>query len=104
MQKNITKFKSGAVRDDQKGKIDFVETISWSALGRYARYMTDKASKYGRGNFKKGIPVESYEKSLIRHLHKYMVNKYENGQLEPNEDHVSAMVFNLFGIMHEEKQ
>jgi len=66
--------------------------------------MTEKKSKYGSGNFKKGIPIESYEKSLVRHLHKYMVNKYEGGDLELDQDHLSAMVFNIFGIIHEEER
>lgn len=98
---NITKFNTGAIRDDQTGKTDFTETISWIAFGRFADYMTSKKSRYGRGNFKKGIPIESYEQSLLRHIHKYMANK-EGANLEPNEDHLAAAVFNIFGIMHEQ--
>lgn len=103
MKKNITKFPTGAIRDTQEGKIDFTETISWQAFGRYAAYMTEKAVKYGKGNFLKGIPVSSYEKSLLRHVHKYMVNK-QGGSLEPDQDHLSAIVFNVFGIMLEEER
>ena len=98
----ITKFKTGAIRDTQEGKLDFIETLSFTALNRYITYMTGKKIKYGAGNFKKGIPIESYEQSLVRHLQKYLVNKYENGEEERGEDHLSAMVFNLFGILHEE--
>ena len=97
-----TKFKSGAVRDIELGKEDYTETISWTAFKRYAQYMTSKKSRYGSGNFKKGIPIESYERSLIRHLQKYMANKYEGGDVEKSEDHLAAIVFNVFGIMHEE--
>lgn len=104
MKKKITEFKTGAIRDSQEGKPDFIETLSYTALNRYIRYMTGKKVKYGSGNFKKGIPIESYEKSLMRHIDKYFRNKYENGQDEPNEDHLAAMVFNVFGIMHEEEQ
>lgn len=102
--KKVTKFKSGAIRDSQDGKINFIETISYTAHNRYAKYMTEKQSKYGKGNFKKGIPIESYEKSLMRHIDKYFRNKYENGQDEINEDHLSAIIFNVYGIMHEEEQ
>lgn len=98
----ITKFNTGAIRDSQEGKEDYIETISWRAFKRYAQYMTGKKAKYGAGNFKKGIPIESYEKSLVRHLQKYLENKYEGGTIEKDEDHLSAMVFNIFGIMHEE--
>jgi hypothetical protein len=97
-------FTTGAVRDDDSGKEDYIETISWRAMKRYAQYMTGKKKKYGQGNFKKGIPIESYEQSLVRHLQKYLVNKYEGGTIEKEEDHIAAMVFNLFGIMHEENK
>ena len=100
----VRKFETGAIRDSDADKEDYTETISWTAFRRYAQYMTGKKQKYGAGNFKKGIPVESYEQSLLRHVQKYMVNKYENGTVETEEDHLSAMVFNIFGIMHEEAQ
>lgn len=100
----MRKFNSGAVRDSEDDKVDFTETISWTAFNRYARYMTSKKKKYGQGNFKKGIPIDSYERSLLRHIDKYMRNKYEGGSDEPDEDHLSACVFNLFGLMHEEER
>lgn len=103
-EQEIRKFDSGAVRDSDKNKESYVETISWVAFRRYSQYMTGKKNKYGAGNFKKGIPIESYEESLVRHLVKYLSNKYENEDLEKNEDHLSAIIFNTFGIMHEEEQ
>lgn len=99
----ITTFSTGAIRDSQEGKNDWTETISWTALDRYAKYMTGKKKKYGAGNFKLGIDIESYEQSLIRHWHKYFTNKYERGDNEPEEDHLAAMVFNVLGIMHQEE-
>ncbi len=101
---SITIFQTGAIRDSQEGKEDYIETISWTAQKRFAKYMTDKKMKYGAGNFKKGIPISSYEQSLVRHLQKYLENKYEGGSTEPNEDHLSAMRFNIDGIMHEEER
>ena len=101
---SITKFDTGAIRDDQGGKEDYIETISWTAFKRYAQYMTGKKAKYGAGNFKKGIPIESYEQSMVRHIQKYLSNKYEDGQIEKNEDHLSAILFNVFGIIHEEER
>lgn len=95
-------FKTGAVRDSEDNKEDYIETLSWTALKRYAQYMTGKKKKYGSGNFKKGIPIESYERSLVRHLQKYLVNKYEGGNEEVGEDHLAAILFNVQGIMHEE--
>jgi hypothetical protein len=100
----IRTFESGAIRDSGEGKEDYIETISWIAMKRYAQYMTGKKSKYGAGNFKKGIPIESYESSLLRHIQKYLANKYENGNVEKEEDHLSAILFNAFGIIHEEER
>lgn len=93
-------FNTGAVRDVEIGKEDFTEGISWLALKRFAQYMDSKAVRYGRGNWRKGIPPESYVKSLARHLQKFLV-EWEDGICEEHDDHLSAMVFNLFGIMHE---
>jgi len=100
----MRKFTTGAVRDSDDKKEDYIETISWTAFRRYAQYMTSKKSRYGQGNFKKGIPIESYEQSLVRHLQKYLANKYEGGVDEKEDDHLSAMVFNIFGIMHEQER
>lgn len=97
-------FITGAVRDKEEGKEDYIETISWTALKRYAQYMTSKKTKYGSGNFKKGIPDQSYERSLLRHVQKYLANRHENGVCELSEDHLSAIIFNVFGLMHNEEQ
>ena len=108
MEENMTDqvrtFASGAIRDIDSSKEDYIETISWTAFKRYAQYMTGKKKKYGAGNFKKGIPIDSYEQSLVRHLQKYLANKYEQGTVEKEEDHLSAMLFNIFGIIHEEER
>jgi len=98
----VRTFETGAIRDLDDSKESYIETISWTAMKRYAHYMTGKKKKYGAGNFKKGIPIASYEESLLRHVQKYLENKHEEGTVEVNEDHLSAMVFNIFGIMHEE--
>lgn len=99
-----TTFSTGAVRDIGIHKEDYVETISFRALQRYAKYMTSKQAVYGAGNWRKGIPIESYEKSLMRHLQKYFANKYEDANLEPEEDHLAAAMFNLQGLMHEQEK
>lgn len=96
------KFKTGAMRDTDLGKEDYVECLSWTALLRFGKYMKTQEKKYPPGNWRKGIPLEEYEKSLMRHLHKYFINKYENGTLELDIDHLGAAMFNLQGIMHEQ--
>lgn len=106
----VTKFETGAIRDSQEGKPDLIETSSPLADWRYALYMTPKQGKYGTGNFKKGIPRDSYLKSAARHLTKlralqdcktfgHPVREW----MEPNEDHAAAIRFNIDGWMHEEE-
>ena len=102
MKNKVRSFKTGAIRDLDDNKPDFIETVSWTAFRKFGEYMTGKKSKYGSGNFKKGIDIESYEQSLVRHLQKYLENKYEDGQQERDERHLEAMVFNIFGILHEQ--
>jgi len=100
---NVHTFKTGAIRDSQEGKECYIETISWTAMKRYAQYMTGKKAKYGAGNFKRGIYDISYEQSMVRHVQKYLSNKHEMGSVEVDEDHLSAILFNVFGLIHNEE-
>jgi dATP/dGTP diphosphohydrolase len=102
--KKPREFLSGAIRDSDENKEDYIESISWLTMKRYAFYMKKQEVKYGRGNWKKGIPIEEYEKSLMRHLQKYLVNKYDDGEEELDIDHLAAALFNLQGLIHEEEK
>lgn len=99
----LKEFETGSVRENDDHKPDYVEALSYTALNRYVRFMTSKKTKYGANNFKKGIPIESYERSLMRHIDKYFRNKYEGGDDEKGDDQLSAILFNVFGIMHQEE-
>ncbi len=98
--KNITSFETGAIRDQQGDKEDYLEGVSWLALQRYARYMSSKAKKYGRGNWQKGIPADSYITSFLRHTQKFIA-EWNYGICEEKDDHLAAITFNIFGLMHE---
>ncbi len=100
VNKKVTSFNTGAIRDIQDGKEDYLEGISWLALKRYAQYMDNKAKKYGRGNWQKGIPPESYLMSMLRHIQKF-ISEWNYGICEEKDDHLSAITFNVFGLMHE---
>lgn len=107
----FTEFETGARRDIGDHKEDYIESISWLTLRRYAKYMSSKAKVYGKGNWIKGIPEGSYEASVLRHLQKYLaLQKYdltneqaEKAGLEPNEDHLAAAMFNIQGLIHEQE-
>lgn len=100
---DIRKWETGAIRGSEEGKLDYNETISYSAMRRYADYMTGKKKLYWAWNFKKWIPTSSYEQSMLRHINEYMENKYEEWNLELEQDKLCAILFNIFGIIHNEE-
>ncbi len=98
------KFKTGAVRDSNEDKPNFLSYVDPAVLYRYGKYMKLAEKKYGRANWKKGIPEEEYLESLTRHLIKLQALRegYKGKELEPEVDHASAIMFNIFGIMREQ--
>ena len=87
-------YKSGAVRDTNEGKIRY-DLLPIECLKRLAEHYTKGAKKYGDDNWKKGIPTERFIESAWRHWGQYLLG-------ETDEDHLSAVVFNIFGIMFNE--
>lgn len=106
MENKSRSFNTGAIRNNDINKENYLGSTSWLALKRYSLFQTNacKKHKYPGDNWKKGIPIEEYEKSLIRHLQKYFANKYDGADDEPYDDHLSAAWFNLQGIIHEEEK
>lgn len=98
----VTNFESGAIRDTQEGKPNFYECMSPFAMWRYGLYMEKAAQKYGPDNWTKGIPIESYIKSLERHLLQLKMElKY--GYIMEDTDHASAVMFNIMGLIHQQE-
>ncbi len=99
----IRHFDTGAVRGSG-GKFDFPEYISPFMIFRFAEHMRKNATKYGAGNWKKGIPREEYFKSLCRHFFMIFMEETEGVKMEPESDHLSAMIFNIQGMIdHDER-
>lgn len=88
-------FSTGSVRDirDGKGRYDLV---SPEGLRRLALLYEAGAKKYGDRNWEKGQPLASYMDSLLRHAYRYL-----DGQRD--EDHIAAVAWNAFAIMHTER-
>ena len=87
-------YESGAVRDTNEGKIRY-DLLPIECLKRLADHYTKGAKKYDDNNWKKGIPTDRFIESTWRHWAEYLLGETE-------EDHLSAIVFNVFGIMFNE--
>ncbi len=102
----IRAFDSGATRDQDTTKFDYEGFLSPLALERFASYMhqhqlqTDGAMR-NSDNWQKGIPLDSYMKSLWRHLVTvWMRHRKIDGQ-ESVEDALCGVIFNAQGYLHE---
>lgn len=99
-------FKSGATRNNDKSKLDFEGFLSPTALEHFAEYMNKNRIQADGNirdsdNWQKGIPLDSYMKSMWRHF--FDVWKSHRG-LETPEDmitNLSALMFNVQGYLHE---
>jgi hypothetical protein len=102
---NMRTFESGATRDTDEGKLQYKGFISPYALKQFAeymhknRYMTD-GSMRDSDNWKRGIPVDSYCDSLIRHIVEFWT-ALDNNDLEAADEIAPAIFFNIQGYMHE---
>jgi len=88
-------FASGAVRDTQDGKPRPDRALMWlplEALERVSTHYENGAKKYDRDNWRKGIPASRCLASAFRHLLQWMRG-------DRGEDHLSAVVFNVFCII-----
>jgi DNA-directed RNA polymerase subunit RPC12/RpoP len=88
-------FDTGAQRDVQTGKGRF-DLIPFEGDRRTAIRLEQGAEKYGDHNWKKGIPVSRCISSAKRHLSQYLDG-------DRSEDHLAAVVCNVFFIMWYEK-
>jgi len=88
-------FDTGAVRDtaDNKPRPDLISPFFSERLGEWLR---KGAQKYSARNWEKGIPNSRCLASLERHL-----VKFKQGCAD--EDHESAMAFNIMVIIHNQR-
>ena len=106
MKTKMRQFSSGATRNDDTEKLDFEGFLSPTAIEHYANYMhKNRIQADGTiresSNWQKGIPLDSYMKSMFRHF--FDVWKSHRG-LETPEDmitNLSALMFNVQGYLHE---
>jgi hypothetical protein len=90
-------FESGSIRDNDTNKPLVNHIDSYTRL-RFGYLLRKGANNYGKDNWRKGQPIEVALESLHRHL-----AYYEEGLL-PDEDHLSAIIFNVQLILMNEKE
>ena len=107
--KKIRKFKSGADRDLDDGKLDFEGFISPLVLKRFGEYMhfhrTRKDGTYRESdNWQKGISRDAYIKSAYRHFQDWHLHHrdFSKQAKEDLETALCALLFNVAGYLFEE--
>lgn len=103
----MRKFDTGATRDTAEGKLEYSECLSPAVLEAYAKYMLKHAeqpdgSRRPGGNWKKGIPQDSYMSSMFRHFHDVWM--LHEGRFRPEsgvdmEEALCALTFNVMGYL-----
>lgn len=96
-------FETGATRDTNQGKLALEAFLSPEVLLEYAEYLNkhrhQSDGKLRAGdNWQKGIPLDVYIDSLIRHVFELWKN-HRRGLVD--RDVVSAVMFNAMGYMFE---
>lgn len=90
-------FETGAKRDSNSMK-PFIHNLRGYTRQRYGYHTNLGSSKYGDGNFLKGIPTEVALESLDRHLAAFMEG-------DRSEDHLSAIIFGAqLCMLNEQKE
>lgn len=94
-------FDTGSQRDDDTNKPLPNHLDAYVRL-RYGYLLRMGANNYDKGNWRKGQPTETALESLHRHLAKFEINL--NNNVEQDEDHLSAIIFNVMLIMKNEEK
>ena len=91
-----SEYPTGAVRDNAEGKGRY-DLIPFQGLARLARHYEAGAKKYSDRNWEKGMDISRYTDAAMRHLIKYIAGWND-------EDHLAAVAWNVFSIMHHEQK
>lgn len=86
---------TGAHRESKTGKGRF-DLISPVGLTRLALRYEFGAEKYSGRNWERGVPLTELYNSAMRHLVQW-------GDGEVDEDHLAAVAWNIFSMMHGEQ-
>ena len=108
---NMRTFDTGATRDSDTDKPEFIGFISPEAWVRFGDYMHDHrfqadGTKRASANWRKGIPRAVYIESLMRHMMDlwqfwWMEQDGQEAEHKEVEDALCAILFNTQGFLHE---
>lgn len=87
---------TGSVRDSRAGKGRY-DLIPPEGMRRLARHYENGAAKYGDDNWRKGQPFKRTLDSMARHLYRYLDGSRD-------EDHLAAVAWGAFALMHFERE
>jgi len=94
-------FISGSKRDNDDNK-PLVNHLDPYLRLRFGYLLRAGARRYGKGNWKLGQDTDAALESLHRHLAKFELNL--NNEVEQDEDHLMAILFNLQLIIKNEEK
>lgn len=104
-KKAMRKFVTGATRDNDAQKLNYIGSLSPLVLRRFTQFMRDHNIKGGElkrneANWKKGMPLKSYIESKMRHfVDTWILHEgYEEGNII---EMLCADLFNTQGYLHE---
>ena len=107
----MRQFETGATRDTDKDKLNYVKALSPIVLQRYVEYLgAHRLQSDGQlrdwDNWKRGIPHDTYSESLVRHvLSVWLLHQgfpaYDNHGPVTLEDSLCGVIFNAMGYLHE---
>lgn len=83
---------TGSQRDTQDGKPRY-DLIPVTGLRRLADLYARGAIKYEENNWRKGQPYSRVTASMLRHVYAWVEG-------EETEDHLAAIAWNAFALMH----
>ena len=102
----IRQFETGATRNNDVEQLDYEGFLSPIALRRFAQYMhkhrlQSDGTLRASDNWQKGIPLDAYMKSGLRHaIDWWLFHDGADGR-ETIEEALCALLFNVQGYLHE---
>lgn len=112
VQAKMRQFDTGATRHTDEGKLDYEGFLSPLVLRRFAEYMHKNRVQADGGlrasdNWQKGIPMDAYMKSLLRHvmdtwtMHRQYIVADSDDLPGDLEEALCGVLFNAMGYLHE---